>query len=121
MATEINIDGFHYDEYVEILFQGRDRSGYPLSDAASQVITLVISGTAGGVADPGGEWSTATGHIVLVDAPEAKWEISLTPDDLSDLSEGKVYYYNIWSQLTPDTPILQAKGRFTLLDSINPS
>jgi hypothetical protein len=56
-----------------------------------------------------------------VDAPEAKWEISLTPDDLSDLSEGKVYYYNIWSQLTPDTPILQAKGRFTLLDSINPS
>ncbi|NIZ63535.1 hypothetical protein DL239_21515 [Sedimentitalea sp. CY04] len=121
MASQIDITGFHKDEYVEIQFFGRDREGGALSAAAGQVIKLVLSKTAGGDPVAGMEWTSNTSHITLVDEAKSEWKIALSPDDLSAAIERKNYFFNIWSQLTDSTPILQAEGGFTLKPSIKPS
>lgn len=121
MATNVDINGFHKDEYVEIQFFGRDRLGAALTDAASHEVKFSLSATDSGSPLPGMEWTTNSSHISLIDAPNAQWEIALTPADLSEVVEKQIYYFNLWSQRTVNTPILQAKGRFVLMKSIKPS
>jgi len=119
MATHVDIIGFHKDEFVEIQFFGKDRKGEVLPSAEGQTVTLVLSRTAGGNAVDGLKWSTGTGHITLTDEPNSEWKLAFSPDDFAEVSEGRYYFYNIWTQLNPGAPILQACGRFVLRPSIS--
>lgn len=116
MATESNITEFHKGEYIEIILLAKDRDGSVISTPASQTMTFAIGDTPSG--SPSLEFTTTAGDITLADVGTGEFTLQLTPTDLISLVENKTYYYNYWSEISSDQPLLQAKGQFKLLNSI---
>lgn len=114
MPAIVDITEYYKGEHVEITFFAKNRDNTPLTNPASQTITMTIGESNSGV--PSLTFTTASGDITLSDAPTARFLISLSASDLNTLVEGKTYYYNIWSGTTQKT--LQASGRFVLQFSI---
>jgi len=119
MATSYDITDFHKGEFVQFTLLAKDRDDTVITTPASQTVTMTIGTTADGSLS--WEFSTATGHITLTDESTGEFTISLTPSDLISVQENSTYYYNIWTELSPSQPLLQAKGKFRLLKSIEAS
>ncbi len=115
MATKANIEGFHKGEYIEIVLLAKDRDGSVITTPASQLVSFTVGDTPAGT--PSLTFTTVTGEVVLTDAPTGEFTVQLEASDLSTLLENRTYYYNLWSELSPSQPLLQAKGKFKLLNS----
>ena len=105
----------HKDEeiIVDVLLQ--DEAGSPIANPASHTVSIVISATAGGDALGGVKYDAT-----LAEAGTARFRRVLSPADLSGLTEGAPgYFYNIWSKEGAAAPVLRAKGKLSLLQSIS--
>ena len=92
--------------------------GTPLSDAATQTISLVIADKF--TKDTLAEFNT-TPQITLVDAPTAKFKVILNRTDLAALKSEVDYRYNIWSTSAGNNRLPQVIGTFRLLDADSPA
>jgi len=118
MATEQDITEFHKGEYVEFTVAAKNPDGTVVSSPASQVMYMTIA--ASDDASALVQVSTTSGEITLTDAGNGIFTVALTPADLTDIKEGRTYHYNVWTELA-SKPVVQAKGAFTLQDSIAPA
>ena len=118
MATSVDITDFHKGELIQISLLAKNPDGTALDNAATTAIVMTIALTDDGAPDL--EFSTTEGSITVTDAPTAEFAIALLPSDLTALGEGRRFYYNIWSG-TGDARLLQVKGKFKLLNSVEPA
>jgi len=119
MAANIDITGFHKGEVVDIIFFAKNRDGSVLTSPATATVSMTIGGSPKD--PPTLTFSTATSDISLISAIEGSFRIILDNTDTSTLAEGKTYYYNIWTWQTPTQKVLQAIGKFTLQNSVEPT
>lgn len=104
----------HKDEEIVVDILLQDKSGTPVANPASLVVSVVISDSAGGDA------LNATRYDATIqDAAAARFRRVLSPSDLSGLTEGLSYHYNIWSKEGTAAPVLRAKGKISLQPSIS--
>ena len=112
-----DIKDFKYGEDVQLSLYLKDRPippklvGDPLSDAATQVISFVISEVATGVLVV--EF-TSTSEIVLNSAPLALWDATFSKTALAILDAEKEYTYDLWSTSAGGTRLHQNSGVFYL-------
>lgn len=112
-----HLTGFAHGETVQFSILARTPGGDPISSPASATVTLTIGATQDGAAIVTA--GTATGEIVLGDAATARFDVTLSPAALADLSEGTIYWHNIWTT-QGSVKRRQAYGRFVLKRSIAP-
>lgn len=111
--TPQDIENFHKGSglYLQV-FAKNPGGNQPISSPTSQVLIMTIGeGYAGPTVLEFDDKSS------VVDEPTAEFLISLSRTDLTDLKEGRTYYYNIWSRLGSADPQLQVKGKLV----VNPS
>ena len=104
----------HKDEEVIIDILVQDDAGAAIANPALHTVSIVISSTAGGDA-----LGSVKYDFTLADSGTARFRRVLSPTDLSALTEGTTYYYNIWSKESLTPPVLRAKGTISLLQSIS--
>lgn len=115
MATTSAISGTHKDETFVCNLLARAPGGSDVIETpASQTITMTISETAGG--SPLLELTSWT----LADAATGLFSKTISEADLSTMTEGRLYHYNIWSE-SGGSAFLQVKGTFVRSQSIGPT
>jgi len=113
--TPQNITGLYKGEGLRIQFFAKAPGGTSvIASPASQLIGITI-GASYGKSPTNLEFKD---KYTLIDAPTGEFLIALTAANLDPLREGKTYYYNIWSQLSGEDPILQALGELTINSSL---
>lgn len=107
----IDDDSFSKGEDFQITVNAVNRDGSALDDAATQTFDFIISTAAGAAA-----LLTFSGspQIVLDDAPAARWLVSLSPVDLTTLTAGVEYWYEVWTTSAGGIELHQIKGKMTL-------
>ena len=115
MAIEEDIDTFHEGEGLALTLAAKNRDGSVITTPASQTITFEIATKKGG---PASLTFNSSPQVVLTDSGTGTWTIAPTASDLSTMTEGKTYYYNIRSQLGAADPILQKKGKLVIQPGI---
>ena len=120
-----NITDFHYGEDVQLTLVLKDRPippalvGEPLTDAATQAISFVISDALTGVTLY--EATTAV-EIVLADAATAKFDADFNRTNLmAVLSAETDYHYDVWSTSASDVRLHQKSGVIRLGPSTLPA
>lgn len=109
-----HITEFYKGEPVTIRLFARDPGGAAvIASPASQVIKVTVGETKRGSAK-----LTFTSNYTLVSATTGEFLITLAASDVSSLTEGETYFYNIWSQLNSEDPRLQKWGKLILGPSI---
>jgi len=120
MSAKAQIKDFAYGEEVVIEFSARDRDGAVLPDAVNTTCSMVIA-TSRRAASNLLEFDQAP-EVVLADASDAKWIITLDhTDNLSSLTAGRTYYYAIWTTDAGGDSQLQAEGDFLLPNVVRPT
>lgn len=123
-AKPVLISMFKHGEGIQMTFTLRNRAvgseivGTPLVDAASQVISFVISDreTELAIAE-----FNAPPDIVLADAVAAIWDVDLKVADLTAIEADKEYDFDIWSKLAGADLIHQRNGVFVLPQATPPT
>ena len=119
MSTKQNILDFSKGEGLAINLSLQNRDETPLVDAATQTIDFVISASA--ETDPPIAEFDTTPQIVLVDAPTAAWTVAIAPADLSALTEGVEYRYDVWSTSVAGLVLHQIGGALLLAPATSPT
>lgn len=115
MPTEHDLIKWHQGEAVEILFSAKNPDASILTDPESHTIQMTISTSEDGEALLSFD---SVPIVSLVDIANADFFIQIPDAQLSVLREGVTYYYNIWSQIDPEDPRLQAYGKLRRKGSI---
>lgn len=110
MADIKNITDFSKGEQFQVKVLARNRDGTPLSDAANTTFEFIISDEVGGVALL---TFNSSPQIILTDAAAADWAISLSPADLTTLTEETKYWYEVWTTSAGGIEVHQNKGALT--------
>ena len=110
----MDINTTHKDEEVTVDILVQDANGNPIAAPALHAVSMVISDTGGGAALGNTKYD-----FTLADSGTARFRRVLSPSDLSALTEGVTYHYNIWSKETAKVPVLRDKGTISLLQSIS--
>jgi hypothetical protein len=116
MEDQDLITNFFKGESIELTVLAKNNDGTTLTDPADYSLLLTVGVNAGAV--PFVEFNS---HYTLIDPPTATFNITVPNAELTDLLEGKTYYYNIWSQGLSGDPRLQCKGKIVLNKSIAPT
>ena len=112
MALEQDLtDRFHYGSLIEITLLAREPDGEVIASPASQVVTILFAETRGGAAVASFNGSP---QVTLQNANTGEYLIQLNASDYSALSEGTRYYYEIWTKLSTNPPLLQVRGEINL-------
>lgn len=111
MAATAHLRDFHKGEGVAFTAELKNRDGSVIENPSNQTVTFRVSKTEGGSSIV--EFD-ASPQVVLTDEPDGVWTFSMSVADLEAVTEGAVGYYNIWSQLPGQEPILQVCGQFQL-------
>ena len=118
MVATHDIKTFSKGEDVKFSILLKNRDGTPLSDAATQTISFVISDKLTGATLA--EFNT-TPEIILADAPTANWTVTLLRAALAALTQEVAYEFNVWSTSAASWRVLQITGTFTLLQADSPA
>ncbi|MEL7299384.1 MAG: hypothetical protein AAFM92_03280 [Pseudomonadota bacterium] len=111
MAATVHLRDFHKGEGVAFTAALKNRDGSVIDSPASQAVTLRIAETEGGSSIVA---FSASPQVVLTDELGGVWTFSMAASDLASVTEGAVGYYNIWSELAGQEPVLQLCGQFQL-------
>ena len=109
-------DNFFKGEAVEITLLAKNVDGTPLTDANDAIVIMTI-----GLSPSGEPLLQFDDKHTLLDLPTARFNITLSALDVTLLTEGKAYYYNMWTQALTGDPRLQGKGKISLNKSIEPT
>ena len=111
MAARVDITAFSKGEDFQIEVTANNRDRTPIDNAATQTFEFIISSEAGAVALL---TFNTTPQIVLADADTGLWQISLSPVDLTTLTELTDYWYEIWTTSAGGIEIHHIKGILNL-------
>lgn len=106
MATN-DITTFYKGETVQFFVSAKNADGTALTSPGTQTIIVKIA-----TSISGSPMLTFNSNFVLVEA--SKFLVTLSADELEKLTEGRPYFYNVWSQNGAEDPRLQVSGRITL-------
>ena len=117
MATKQDVTTFHSGEDIIIELFAKTDDGDKLPAPGDEEITIVIGTRRGNVVLR----ENASPQVSLTDSGEAHWTIRLdATDDLTVITPGVAYRYNIWSQNSvTGVEYLQARGRLVYQPSLS--
>lgn len=109
--TEWQVTAFAKAEAIALDIVAREPGGtVVIADPANQEITITIS--LDGSSEP--IFVSDASHVSLTSAPEGRYQMVLSAADLTDLAEGKLYQFDIWSKAAGSDHIRQARGVIVL-------
>lgn len=117
MTTAQDLSTYFYKgETATIALLAKNPDGSIISNPTDQTIIITIGTTLSSA--PILEFND---RFTLQSALTGSFSVSLSDEDMSSLTEGKVYFYNLWSKHLTADPRLQTFGKFLLQKSIKPS
>ncbi|PZX19832.1 hypothetical protein LX81_00295 [Palleronia aestuarii] len=117
-TTGRDITEFHHGETVTILVRPQNGQRQPLDLADQQDIYISFASSAAG--EPIHQFYASLHEQVawITDSAVPAALIRLAYVDLPNVAEASTFYYNIWTKLPGEDPILQERGKIILAPSI---